>query len=115
MAFARASLASCARTRADVARTLSPARASTSRPHRAVVARAVVARAVAAGEDAFPTGAGVDLNDAKTRAVAMAMTPERFGKITLTGPGRGTEARAYRRVEFRGVRVRGELRLQRTR
>ena len=61
---------------------------------------------VAAGEDTFPTGAGVDLDDAKTRAVAMAMTPERFGKITLTGPGRGTEARAYRRVEFRCVRVR---------
>ena len=115
MAFARASLASCARTRTDVARTTSPARASTSRPHRAVVARAVVARAVAAGEDAFPTCAGVDLDDAKTRAVAMAMTPERFGNITLTGPGRGTEARAYRRVEFRCVRVRGELRLQRTR
>jgi len=115
MALAHASRASCARTRADVARTTSTTRASTSRPHRAFAARAVVARAVAAGEDAFPTGAGVDLDDAKTRAVAMAMTPERFGKITLTGPGRGTEAQAYRRVEFRCVLVRGELKLQRTR
>ena len=101
--------------------TTTRARRATTRDARARArasadAEANERRARGATAGRMPTGTNVALDDARDACVAIALEDgDNVGKITLTGPGRGTAAEAHRRVEFRWVTIRGGTALQRTR
>jgi SAM-dependent methyltransferase len=102
-------------TRGDAGRAVTRRRrASIARARETT--RASDARDGGATAGTMPTGTKVALDDARAACVALALEEaDAVGKITLTGPGRGTAAEAHRRVEFRWVTIRGRTALQRTR
>ena len=121
--MARAARATTTRATTPRARraTTTRARRATTRDARARArasadAEANERRARGATAGRMPTGTNVALDDARDACVAIALEDgDNVGKITLTGPGRGTAAEAHRRVEFRWVTIRGGTALQRTR
>jgi len=117
---ARATTTRATTTRARRATTTRARRATTrdarARARASADAEANERRARGATAGRMPTGANVALDDARDACVAIALEDgDNVGKITLTGPGRGTAAEAHRRVEFRWVTIRGGTALQRTR